>query len=392
MKITELIKTHEDFLQGQPNVYFSPGRVNLIGEHIDYLGGRVFPSAISLGTYALVTKRADKEFHFISHNFLRFGSRVVTLEHLEYDSDRNWVNYLSGMIKFFIDRGVTIDHGLNIVVYGTLPNGAGLSSSASIEVLMGVILKDVFSVEISMIDMVRMAQDVENRYIGLQCGIMDQFAVGMSQQNTAIYLDTNTLDYELVPLDLKNHVILIGNTNKKRSLSSSKYNERRSECDKGLEILKADVPNLKALCELSSTQFEEYQHHIMDQTIYKRVHHAVTENERTKEAVVALKRNDITRFGELMNQSHESLKKNFEVSCYELDVMVESLQEHGAIGARMTGAGFGGCTVAIVPKNDVDTIIDKVRKDYNQQTKYKADFYICETHDGARPLTKEEWQ
>jgi len=390
MNISKLIEENQEFLNGKETVYFSPGRVNLIGEHIDYHGGNVFPTAINLGTYAIVTKRDDMEFHFLSANFKKYGEKVVTLDQLEYDEERNWANYPTGVLQALINKGLQVTNGLNILVYGTLPNGAGLSSSASLEVLMGTLLRDEFNFPIEMIDIVKTSQFVENNYVGVNCGIMDQFAVGMSKKDTAIYLNTDTLEYQLVPLVLGDYTLVIANTNKKRALADSKYNERRSECDTGLQILNNNNYNVQLLCELSVEEYEEIKTIFLDQVIKNRVEHAVYENARTKNAVSALETGDLKTFGALMNQSHDSLRDLYEVSCDELDVLVDSFRKHGAIGARMTGAGFGGCMISLVKTSDVTSVTKKVGNEYLEKVGYNADFYLCQTNDGARKLSKEE--
>lgn len=391
MILQQILNDQKDFLNGDVSVFFSPGRVNLIGEHIDYLGGHVFPTAIDLGTYAMVSKRNDTEFHFLSYNFKEFGTQIVPLSQLNYHEERQWVNYPVGMIEYFVNRGLQIPFGLNIVIYGTLPNGAGLSSSASLEVLMGVILRDIYQFPIHMIDIVQVAQQVENHYVGVNCGIMDQFAVGMSKKHHALYLNTTSLDYDLVPLELNNETIVIGNTNKKRALTESKYNERRRECDIGLELVQQYFPQVQDLCNLSFEDYQTIEEFFPLEHIKRRVRHAVTENDRTKKAVEALRAKNIELFAKLLNMSHESLKNDFEVSCFELDTLVDLFRKHGAVGARMTGAGFGGCIIAIVPTEHVESLIQNVTKEYEEQTEYKADCYICNTSDGARQLTKEEW-
>ena len=390
MTINEIINENSDFLNGKPRIYFSPGRVNLIGEHIDFLGGNVFPTAINLGTYALVTTRNDQEFHFLSQNFKRFGKKVVSLDFLDFDENRNWVNYPSGILQSMIKMGLKVDKGLNILIYGTLPNGAGLSSSASLEVLMGTLLKNEFNFDISMIEIIKMSQSVENDYIGVNCGIMDQFAVGMSKKDYAIYLNTSTLDYQLVPLVLGEYTLLITNTNKKRALADSEYNKRRSECDKGLKVLKDNGVDINMLCDLDPKTYENIKYLLADNTIKRRVEHAVYENDRTKNAVKALEAGNLELFGNLMNLSHISLKNLYEVSCLELDTLVDSFLKHGAIGSRMTGAGFGGCTITLVKTNIVDEVIKKVGKEYTEKIGYIADFYLCKTSDGARRLSEEE--
>ncbi len=390
MIFDKIVEENVEFLKKNPQIYFSPGRVNLIGEHIDYLGGNVFPTAINLGTYAFVTKRDDMEFHFLSHNFRQYGEIIVTLEDLEFEEGRNWANYPTGILKYMIDKGLEVTSGLNILIYGTLPNGAGLSSSASLEVLMGVLLCEEFHYNMRMIDIVKLSQEVENNYIGVNCGIMDQFAVGMSVINKAIYLDTKSLEFEYVPLELENYDLVIANTNKKRALADSKYNERRSECDTGLDVINLHGIDIDNICELSVNDFENIHHIFPSKTIKRRVEHAVYENDRTKNAIAYLNEKNIIKFGELMNLSHDSLKNLYEVSCLELDTLVDSFRKHGSIGARMTGAGFGGCMIALVESNHVDEVIKKVKKDYFEIVGYEADFFTCKTSDGTRKLLEED--
>ena len=392
MEIQNIIKKNSAFLTKEPNIYFSPGRVNLIGEHIDYLGGNVFPTAINLGTYAFVTKRDDMEIHFLSYNFPEQGEKIVHLHDLKYRVKRNWANYPTGVLQDMIGKGLQVTSGLNILIYGTLPNSAGLSSSASLEVLMATVLKEEFNFEISMLDIVKLSQNVENNYIGVNCGIMDQFAVGMSRINKAIYLNTNTLEYELVPLELGEYTLVIANTNKKRALADSKYNERRGECDLGLKALNSKGIMISNLCDLDPGEFRNIKDLLPSETIKNRVEHAVYENDRTKKAVKYLHNGNLIEFGNLMNLSHNSLKNLYDVSCIELDVLVDSFRKHGSIGSRMTGAGFGGCTINLVKTNMVDKVIENVRKDYFEKIRHKADFYPCKTSDGARLISKEESQ
>lgn len=386
MNLNEIVENNMEFLKGKPDVYFSPGRVNLIGEHIDYLGGNVFPSAITLGTYAFVTKREDKEIHFLSENFKEFGVKVASLDDLSYKKEDNWTNYCKGMFDSFIKLGAKIEEGLNILIYGTLPNSSGLSSSASLEVLVGEIIKNEYNFEIDMFDIVQIAQKVENNYIGVNCGIMDQFSVGMSKEDTAIFLNTNTLEYEYVPLVLGEYTLIIANTNKKRALADSKYNERRRECDTGLEILQSNGVTVNQLCDLTTTQFEAHKKGIKNFTVRKRVEHAVYENDRTNNAVKALQDGNLILMGQLMNQSHDSLRDLYEVSCKELDTLVEYFRKYGAIGARMTGAGFGGCTIALVATKDVDVVIENVKKEYLDRIGFNADFYPVKTSDGTKKI------
>ena len=364
--------------------FFAPGRVNLIGEHTDYNGGNVFPCAIDKGTYGLVKKRNDRKFRMYSENFADLGVMEFTLDELVNDKKHDWANYPKGVIKMFLEAGQKIDSGFDILFSGNIPNGAGLSSSASIEVLTAVILKDLFKLDVDMIEMVKMCQVAENKFIGVNSGIMDQFAVGMGKKDNAILLDCNTLKFEYVPVKLKNMSIIIANTNKKRGLADSKYNERRSSCEEAVKILNKNGINIKYLGELTVAEFEKIKHYITDEEQLKRATHAVTENERAKIAVEFLKKDDIAEFGKLMNKSHISLRDDYEVTGLELDSLVEAAwEEKGTVGSRMTGAGFGGCTVSIVENAYVDSFIKNIGKKYREKTGLEASFYIANIGDGA---------
>ena len=384
--LENLIKDFKEIFKynGEVETFFSPGRVNLIGEHTDYNGGFVFPCALDFGTYAVVKKREDKIFRMYSKNFENLGIIEFNLDNLVYDKKDDWANYPKGVIKTFLDRNYKIDSGFDVLFFGNIPNGAGLSSSASIEVLTAVILKDLFNLDVNMVEMVKMCQVAENKFIGVNSGIMDQFTVGMGKKDSAILLDCNTLKYEYVPVKLKNMSIIIANTNKKRGLADSKYNERRSSCEEAVKILNKNGINIKYLGELTVAEFEKIKHYITDEEQLKRVTHAVTENERTKNAVEFLKKDDIAEFGGLMNKSHISLRDDYEVTGSELDSLVEAAwEEKGTVGSRMTGAGFGGCTVSIVENDYVDSFIKNVGKKYKEKTSLEASFYIANIGDGA---------
>ncbi len=366
--------------------FFSPGRVNLIGEHTDYNGGNVFPCALSFGTYGAIALRDDKTVNMYSKNFDEFGVISFNLEKLENEEIHNWANYPKGVISVLINKGYKIDKGFDMVVYGDIPNGAGLSSSASIELLMGVMLDNVFNLNINRIDLVKYCQEAENEFIGVNCGIMDQFAIGMGKEKNAILLDCNTLNYSYANIDLKDEVIIIANTNKRRGLADSKYNERRSECETALKELQTKL-NINSLGEISEKEFENNKCLITNPTNIKRARHAVYENQRTLKAVEALKENNIEKFGELMIASHNSLKDDYEVTGKELDTLVELALNHKAtIGSRMTGAGFGGCTVSIVKKDMKDDFIKEVGEKYKDIIGYKADFYIANIGNGTCEL------
>lgn len=383
--VDDFKKTFND--DGKVDVFFSPGRVNLIGEHTDYNGGFVFPCALDFGTYGVAKKRSDNKFRVYSQNFEKLGIIEFTLDDLKYEKKDNWANYVKGVIKAFIDAGYEIKTGFDLLILGTIPNGAGLSSSASLELLISVILKDFSNLSIDMIDMVKLSQKAENQFIGVNCGIMDQFAIGMGKENNAILLDCNTLKYEYAPISLNGASVVIANTNKKRGLADSKYNERRASCEAAVKELNKHGINIKYLGELAVKEFEKVKHFIQDKEQLKRATHAVTENERTKEAVEKLNAGNIKGFGELMNKSHISLRDDYEVTGKELDSLVEAAwNAPGVIGSRMTGAGFGGCTVSIVKDEDIDKFIEVVGKEYFDKTGLKADFYVAKIGDGSRKL------
>lgn len=370
--------------EGEIKTYFAPGRVNLIGEHTDYNGGHVFPCALTMGTYAVARKRNDNKLRFYSINFEKLGVLESTIDELKYKKEENWINYPKSMIWAMKEEGFNIDTGFDIVYYGTIPNGAGLSSSASIEVLTGFVLKDLFNLDINMVKLALLGQKAENKYVGVNCGIMDQFVIANGKQNCAIFLDTASLEYEYAPVELKEEKIVIMNTNKKRGLGDSKYNERRAECEQALKELQTKL-NIKSLGELTEEEFEQNKYLIKDENRKRRAKHAVYENQRTIKAVEALKANKIDELGKLMIASHNSLKDDYEVTGKELDTLVEeSLKQDGVIGARMTGAGFGGCAVSIVKNDKVDDFIKNVGKAYKDKIGYEASFYAVEIGDGPR--------
>ena len=379
-------KFKEVFGKDAEQQFFAPGRVNLIGEHTDYNGGNVFPCAIDRGTYGLVSKRADRTFRMYSENFADLGIMEFTLDELVNDKKHDWANYPKGVIKMFVEEGFKIDSGFDFLVSGNIPNGAGLSSSASIEMLTGIVLKDLFHLSIDPIAMALLGKKVENLFIGVNSGIMDQFAVAMGKKDHAILLDCNTLKYDYVPVVLKDEVIVIANTNKRRGLADSKYNERRAECDEALAELQTKLP-IKALGELSIEEFEANKDLIKSPIRQKRAKHAVYENQRTLKAQKELSAGNLAEFGKLMNQSHISLRDDYEVTGVELDTLAAlAWEQPGVVGSRMTGAGFGGCTVSIVKKDKVDDFIKNVGEAYKNKIGYAADFYIAAVSEGARKL------
>lgn len=366
--------------------FFAPGRINLIGEHTDYNGGHVFPCAITLGTYAAVSFNGSNKCSLYSMNFEDLGVINVALDDLAYKKEDNWTNYVKGMLQELKKQGYIIDKGMDILFYGEIPNGAGLSSSASIELVSGVLLKGMFNLEVEMIDLIKTGKAVENNYIGVNSGIMDQFAIGMGKKDCAILLDCNTLEYSYAPVKLEDYNIIIMNTNKRRELADSKYNERRAECEKALEILKKEL-NINSLGELDAETFEKYKYLIKDEVILKRAKHAVYENIRTVRALEELNKGNLETFGKLINESHISLKNDYEVTGKELDTLAETAwKQEGILGARMTGAGFGGCAIAIVKKASTDKFIKNVSETYLKEIGYNADFYIANIGDGAKEI------
>lgn len=377
----------EKFGAAQTHAYFSPGRVNLIGEHTDYNGGHVFPCAISLGTYALVAPRTDGISRLYSMNLPEQGVVQFPMHGAVKSDAYGWANYPIGVVRVMEDAGHRAAHGFDIVLYGTLPNGAGLSSSASIEVLMAVILNDELNLGIDMVELVKFSQKAENEFVGMNCGIMDQFAVGMGKKDCAILLDCNTLSYRYSKLALDGCSIVITNTNKTHSLVTSAYNERRAQCESALKALQKGKP-IKALGELTNAEFDAIASAIPDPVERRRARHAVYENNRTLEAVKALEANDVKRFGELMNASHVSLRDDYEVTGPELDTLAElAWQQDGVLGSRMTGGGFAGCTVSIVRDAAIPAFEKNVGDAYTAKIGYAPSFYVANIADGARRLS-----
>lgn len=367
--------------------YFSPGRVNLIGEHTDYNGGHVFPCALTIGTYGAARRREDRLIHFYSMNLDRFGVVEVSLDDLSYNSKYNWANYPLGVVWAFAEKGYPLESGFDMVIWGNIPNGSGLSSSASLEVLTGVILTDLFGItDLNMTDLALIGQYSENNFNGCNCGIMDQFAVAMGKKDNAIFLDTSTLKFEYAPIELEDAKIIITNSKVKHSLVDSAYNDRRQECADALAALQMEL-DIESLGDLSPADFEANKGLITDPVQLKRAKHAVYENQRTIDAVAALRAGDINRFGELMNQSHISLRDDYAVSCDEIDILVDlAWKIPGVIGSRITGGGFGGCTVSIVKNDSVDTFIENIGTAYKEKVGHEAEFYTVQIGDGASRL------
>lgn len=371
----------------EPRTFFAPGRINLIGEHTDYNGGYVFPATISYGTYALVRIRSDRICRFYSLNFPDKGVITCHLDDLTYNRKDDWANYVKGMVQYIQDEHGSLPYGIDLLIYGTIPNGAGLSSSASLELVVGCLLNEIFSLNMARLTLIKLGQKVENEYIGVQSGIMDQFAIGMGKRNHAILLDCQTLTYTYAPLNLENYQLIIIHTNKERTLATSDYNDRRTACEQALRDLKKQFPKLQSLCEMTPEQFEIYQSMITNPVNRRRAKHVIYENARTKKAYDDLQKGNIRAFGELMNASHISLRDDFEVSGRELDQIVETAWEQdGVLGARMTGAGFGGCAIALVDQEHATSFIENVGNMYEQRIGYKASFYDVTFTDGVREL------
>jgi len=372
---------------GEVAVYFAPGRVNLIGEHTDYNGGHVFPCAITIGTYAAARVRTDSTFRFYSLNYPEKGILEVSLGNLSYRREDGWGNYPKGVIQTFQNKGFRISRGLDILYYGDIPKGLGIGSSASLEVVTGLILRDLLELtDISMVDIALFSQLAENEYMGMNCGIMDPFTIAMGKKDHAIFLDTSDLSYIYAPLELPHEKIIITNSGKARVAVDERYQERRSQCEEALRELQT-VISISDLSELTAEVFEQVQEMIKSPVRVRRARHAVTENQRTIQAVKALERGDIKEFGQLMDASHLSLKEDYEVSCEELDVLVEEAWKiDGVIGSRMMGAGFGGCTISIVANRAVNEFITRVGQNYEEKTGRHAEFYVVETGNGATVL------
>lgn len=381
-----MIKFKKVFESTPQALYFAPGRVNLIGEHTDYNGGHVFPCAIQYGTYLAIRSRKDQKIRFYSENFDHLGIIEESLDYLVKHDERSWTNYPKGVMKVFIEQGYSIPFGFDLYYVGNIPNGAGLSSSASIELVTSMMLNEEFSFNLDPIELSLLSQRAENTFVGVNSGIMDQFAVSMGKKDHAIFLNTDTLQYEYAPLNLNGYTIVVTNTNKKRGLADSKYNERRAQCEEALKRLKQKL-DINSLGDLSIETFEAHRDLIGDDLLYRRAKHAVYENVRTLEAKKALEMGDLKRFGELMNDSHRSLRDDYEVTGIELDTLVElAWSQEGVIGSRMTGAGFGGCTVSIVKDEFVPNFEERVGKGYQKRVGLTASFYHVVPSDGARKI------
>jgi len=369
-------------------IFQAPGRVNLIGEHTDYNGGSVFPAALTFGTTLLIRPRQDRELHLASTNFAE--SRTVPADDLAFSEEDDWANYPKGVVWELAQHGISLSHGYDMLYHGEIPNGAGLSSSASIEVVTAFALLTLEGRPANTVEIAVWSQHAENEFVGVKCGIMDQFAVANGRKDHAILLDCDTLKYELVPFESGDYKLVIGNTNKRRGLVDSAYNERRAQCEAAVSDLRAAFPDLTLLGQLTLRQYDEHEHLIADETVRKRARHVVEEIDRVGRSVEVLRQGDLAAFGQLMNASHDSLRDLYEVTGEELDAMVAAAREvPGVLGSRMTGAGFGGCTISLVHKDSVERFISEVGDKYKSATGLTADFYVCDIGDGVHEAKEE---
>ncbi|BCG58338.1 galactokinase [Paenibacillus sp. URB8-2] len=369
----------------EEKVFYAPGRVNLIGEHLDYNGGYVLPAALEFGTTLIVRPRVDGKLTFASTNF----PYVLSIDYTDVGKEKTgeWVDYPIGVMMELKEQGHPVSRGYDLFFHGDIPNGAGLSSSASIEVVTAYAFLTLEGGDVNTVEIALLSQRAENRYVGVNSGIMDQFAVAVGRRDHAILLMCNSLEYDMVPFITGAYKLVIGNTNKRRGLVDSKYNERRQQCDEALAALREEIPSLGFLAQLKPDEFGRHADKIQDETVRRRARHVVEENQRVLDSVQVLKNNDLKQFGRFMNDSHASLRDLYEVSCKELDVMVEEAQRiPGTLGSRMTGAGFGGCTVSLVHEDDIDRFISEVGKAYEERTGLKGEFYVCGIGNGVNQL------
>ncbi len=364
-------------------LYSSPARINIIGEHIDYNGGKVFPASINRYLYIAIRKRADSK---VLYNDIRFpGSYEFDInQNFVYDKANDYANYLNGILHQLKERGFKFDCGFEILMASNIPAGGGISSSSALECGFAYAVIDTFGFNLDRIEIAKLGQMSEHNFMNVKCGIMDQFIIATGKKNYAELLDCNTLEYEYVPLELGDYRFVVMNTNKVRKLADSKYNERRGQCEQALKILQDNGVKIAALCELTPADWEKYSHFVSDPILNKRAKHCIAENQRVIDAAATLKAGDLKKLGLLLNASHKSLKEDYEVTGIELDTLAETAQnQDGCLGARMTGAGFGGCAIALVHKDKIDVFVDKVQNAYVSATGYKAGFFVCETGDGV---------
>lgn len=367
-------------------IYSSPARINIIGEHIDYNGGKVFPASINRYLYIAIRKRDDSK---ILYNDVRFpGSFTFDVNQtFVYDKANDYANYLNGILQQLKERGFSFDSGFEILMASNIPAGGGISSSSALECGFAYAVINTFGFNLDRIEIAKLGQMSEHNFMNVKCGIMDQFIIATGKKNFAELLDCNTLEYEYVPLELGDYRFVVMNTNKVRKLADSKYNERRGQCEEALKILQDKGLKIQALCQLTPADWEKYSSFVADPLLNKRARHCIAENQRVIDAAETLKAGNLAKLGQLLNESHKSLKEDYEVTGIELDTLAESAQkEEGCLGARMTGAGFGGCAIALVHKDKLDSFITKVQSAYEKAIGYKAGFFVCQTGDGVNKL------
>ena len=386
MTIDQLKSAYEAAYQKPAtDIFFAPGRVNLIGEHTDYNGGFVFPCALSFGTYILLSKNDEQKINFRSLNMEAIYSLELT-QLSEPLPNKAWANYPLGVFAQFIKRGVAITQGYDILFWGNVPAGAGLSSSAAMEVVTAYALNELLGTQYGLADLAKIGRAAEHEFASVMCGIMDQFASAHGKANHAIYLNCDTLEYDLVPVKLEGIKVVVTNTHSPHKLDSGSFNDRVRQCQLAVEQINAVRP-IQYLAELSQLEFEQIKDAITDEIAHRRARHVVGEVQRTKDAVEALKNGDIVKFGQLMNQSHVSLRDDYEVTGPQLDTLAEAAWKiNGVLGSRMTGGGFGGCTVSLVQEQAIPTFIEQVGAEYTEKTGLTADFYIAEIGDGAHRI------
>ncbi len=367
------------------NIFFAPGSFNLIGDHIDYNGGKVFPTTINLGTYAAAIKRDDNIIRFRS---LNYSTKIdISLENISFNKKHNWANYPKAILAELIKSNYSVNNGFDILYYSNLPSGIGLSSTASIEIVTAFLLNDLFNLKMPRLELVKLCQKAENEYLKLNNGILNKFAIGMGKKNQGIYLDTKTLKYEYIPLKLQNHKFIIANTNKTYPTTNTVYNERYRECQQALEVMQTKI-KVDNLCAISPIDFENHKDLIKDGILARRAWHVIYENQRTFYAVEFMKTYDLKAFGQLLNQSQMSLKRDFEITGFELDTIIETAwNQRGLIGSKMIGKGMGGCSINLVKANFVDDFIKNVGKVYKEKTNLTANFYILESSTGAEKIS-----
>ena len=365
------------------SVFSSPARINIIGEHIDYNGGKVFPAAINRYLYVAIRKRMDNKVLYKSIQFEGTYEFDIT-ENFAFKKENDYSNYLNGILSQLKAKGCKFDCGFEVLMASNVPAGGGISSSSALECGFAYAVSETFGFNIDRVEIAKLGQMSEHKFMGVNCGIMDQFIISVGREKTAIVLDCNTLEYSYAPLELGDYRFVVMNTNKQRRLADSKYNERRGQCEEALKILQDNGTDISALCQLNPAQWENCKKFIKDEILLKRAKHCVYENQRVLDAVEALKAGDLAKLGKLLNESHKSLDEDYEVTGIELNTLAAASQkQEGCLGARMTGAGFGGCAIALVHKDKVDTFIENVQKEYTEKIGYAAGFFSCESGNGV---------